>query len=45
LDPGFDSRTYGFRQLSQLIRGYPKEVEIKEDHTADGNVVIYVRMK
>jgi hypothetical protein len=45
LDPGFDSRTYGFRQLSQLIRGYPKEVEVKEDHTADGNVVIYVRMK
>jgi len=45
LDPGFDSRTYGFRQLSQLIRGYPKQVEVKEDHTADGNVVIYVRMK
>jgi hypothetical protein len=45
LDPGFDSRTYGFRQLSQLIRGYPRQVEVKEDHTADGNVVIYIRMK
>ena len=23
LDPGFDPRTYGFKQLSQLIKSYP----------------------
>jgi len=45
LDPGFDSRTYGFRQLSQMIRAYPKKFDIKEVRMPDDNVVMYVRVK
>ena len=45
LDPGFDARTYGFNQLSALIRGYPKVFEIREVKGDDGNSSIYVRVK
>jgi len=45
LDPGFDSRTYGYRQLSALIRAYPKQFELKEVKIADGNIVVYVRAR
>ena len=45
LDPGFDARTYGFNQLSSLIRGYPKVFEIREVKGADGNSSIYVKVK
>ncbi len=31
LDPGFDPRTYGYKQLSQLIKAYPNIFEIKSD--------------
>lgn len=43
LDPGFDSRTYGFKQLSALIHGYPKLFEVKEVKSEDGTAVISVR--
>ena len=45
LDPGFDSRTFGFRQLSLLIQAYPDEFETKEVKGADGTSVIYARLK
>lgn len=45
LDPGFDSRTYGHRQLSMLIREFPDRFEIREDQTPSGPTLIYVRMK
>jgi uncharacterized LabA/DUF88 family protein len=45
LDPGFDARTYGFNQLSSLIRGYPKVFEIREVKGDDGNSSIYVKVK
>ncbi len=45
LDPGFDSRTYGFRQLSSMVRAYPKKVDIKEVTMPDNNVVLYVKVK
>ncbi len=45
LDPGFDSRTFGFRQLSLLIQAYPDEFEIKEVKGSDGTSVIYARPK
>ncbi|NPV55987.1 MAG: NYN domain-containing protein [Anaerolineae bacterium] len=45
LDPGFDSRTYGYKQLSVLIRSMPKNFELKEVKSEDGTAVIYVRMK
>ena len=45
LDPGFDSRTFGFKQLSLLIQAYPEWIETKEVKGADGTLVIYARMK
>ncbi len=43
LDPGFDSRTYGYKQLSLLIRAFPKMFEFKEVKSQDGTSVIYVK--
>lgn len=45
LDPGFDSRTYGYKQLSSLIRGQTQVLEIKEVKSKEGTSVIYVRFK
>ena len=45
LDPGFDARTYGFSQLSALIRANTKLFEIREEKAEEGNSVIYVRFK
>jgi uncharacterized LabA/DUF88 family protein len=45
LDPGFDSRTYGFKQLSLLIQAYTKVFAIKEVKSEDGTSVIYVKLK
>jgi hypothetical protein len=45
LDPGFDSRTYGFKQLSTLIRAYPKVFNLREVKSPDGNSVISVKIK
>ena len=42
LDPGFDPRTYGFKQLNQLIRNYSSQFEIKP-HEEEGRTVVYVR--
>ncbi len=44
LDPGFDPRTYGFRQLSQLIEAFPQHYELKRlDEVGPSSV--YVKMK
>ena len=45
LDPSFDSRTYGFRQLSSLIHAHPDLFEYKEAKKKDGNNIITVKMK
>ncbi len=45
LDPGFDSRTYGYKQLSLLIRAYPDVFAVRETKTPDGNSVISVQLK
>ena len=45
LDPSFDSRTYGFRQLSSLIHAFPEIFEYKESKKKDGNIIITVRSK
>lgn len=45
LDPGFDSRTYGYRQLSQLLRAQSRHFEFKEVKLPDENIVMYVRYK
>jgi uncharacterized LabA/DUF88 family protein len=45
LDPSFDSRTYGHKQLSMLIRDYPQVFAIREEKTASGPIHMFVRMK
>ncbi len=45
LDPGFDSRTFGYKQLSLMIQAYPDEIETKEVKGSDGTSTIYARMK
>lgn len=43
LDPGFDARTYGYRQLSQLIRSYSNEFEVREERSQGGTTDVYVK--
>lgn len=45
LDPGFDPRTYGFKQLSQLIKNYSNLFEIRSQEEAGGGSAVYVRMR
>ena len=44
IEPSFDSRTYGFKSLSLLIKSMPKYVEFKGAKKT-GTSTIYVRMK
>ena len=44
LDPGFDPRTYGFRQLSQLFKAYPEVFELRFENDK-GLTHIWVRLK
>ena len=44
LDPGFDPRTYGFRQLSQLIDAFPDHCELKRLDDV-GPSSVYVKLK
>lgn len=45
LDPSFDPRTYGFKQLSALIKAYFKVFEVKTGKKGDGTFNVYVRLK
>jgi uncharacterized LabA/DUF88 family protein len=45
LDPGFDPRTYGHKQLSQLVEAYPAIIEVKKVQSKGSTSVYYVRMK
>ncbi len=44
LDPGFDPRTYGFRQLSQLLKFYRNHFEIRFSEK-EGPSDVFVRLK
>ncbi len=44
LDPGFDPRTYGQRQLSRLIRSLKESFEMRSQEM-DGSTLFLVRMK
>lgn len=44
IEPSFDSRTYGFKSLSLLIKSIPKHVEVKGAKKT-GASTIYARMK
>ncbi|MBI4287795.1 MAG: NYN domain-containing protein [Chloroflexi bacterium] len=45
LDPSFDVRTYGFTQLSQLIKSYSREFEVSEAKSQGGPSIVYVRLR
>ncbi len=45
LDPSFDARTYGYKQLSQLIRSYASEFEMREEKSQGGPSLIYLKLK
>ena len=44
LDPAFDSRSYGHRQLSALIRSRPERFETRQTSTRNGPSIIQVRL-
>ena len=44
LDPGFDPRTYGHKQLSRMITKIKDKFELKTQEK-DGSNILYVRMK
>jgi len=44
LDPGFDPRTYGYKQLSLLVKGHPEIFEVKPVR-GKGASHIYVKLK
>ncbi|MBI9046730.1 MAG: NYN domain-containing protein [Anaerolineaceae bacterium] len=45
LDPSFDARTYGHRQLSTLIRAFPDIFQVREIRKKDGTSIISVKLK
>ncbi len=45
LDPGFDPRTYGFKQLSQLIKSYQGLFEVRVEEEQGGGAAIHVKMR
>ena len=44
LDPAFDSRSYGHKQLSALIRSEPERFETRDSKTRNGPSIIQVRL-
>jgi len=44
LDPGFDPRTYGYKQLSHLIRDY-SGFEIRENKIRGGPSLVHIRLR
>ena len=44
LDPGFDPRTYGHKQLSRLIKSLKDQFEMRSQEIA-GSPIIFVRLK
>jgi hypothetical protein len=45
LDPGFDPRTYGFKQLSQLIKTQQALFEVQSRGDEAGGAAIYIRLR
>lgn len=45
LDPSFDPRTYGYKQLSLLIRSQSRIFEFKESRQPNGTSIISIRRK
>jgi len=45
LDPGFDPRTYGFKQLSQLINSQKALFDVHSRGEEGGGAAIYIRLR
>ncbi len=45
LDPGFDPRTYGFKQLSQLINSQTTLFDVHSRGEEGGGAAIYIRLR
>ena len=45
LDPGFDPRTYGFKQLSQLINSQTALFDVHSRGEEGGGAAIYIRLR
>ena len=45
LDPSFDSRTYGHKQLLQLIRAYRDTFEIRVEKSRNGPSLVYIKLR
>jgi len=45
LDPGFDPRTYGFKQLSQLINSQQALFDVHSRGEEGGGAAIYIRLR
>jgi hypothetical protein len=46
LDPGFDSRTYGYKKLQQLVEALPDFIEMRKvTNTKDNSAIIHIRLK
>ncbi|MFL7868977.1 MAG: OST-HTH/LOTUS domain-containing protein, partial [Anaerolineales bacterium] len=44
LDPGFDPRTYGHKQLSRLVGNLKDDFQMRTQEI-DGSMIFYVKMK
>jgi uncharacterized LabA/DUF88 family protein len=45
LDPSFDPRSFGYKQLSALVKAYAKVFDLKMGKKGDGTFNVYVRLK
>ena len=45
LDPAFDSRSYGHKQLSQLVKSRPDLFTMLETNPNGGPSVVYVKVQ
>ncbi len=45
LDPAFDSRSFGQKQLSLLIKSRLEQFETRESNTKNGTSLVYVKLK
>ena len=45
LDPGFDVRTYGEKQLASLVRSEPELFDTRETKPRGGATLVYVKLK
>jgi len=45
LDPAFDARSYGHKQLSLLVTSRPDLFDVRPEKTREGPTLVYVKLK